>query len=129
MAIATFQWIRKTAVLNAVSLVFVLQLVFSDRLLAAEIVAPDVILKQTSDEVIAVLKDKREEFFQTLLHLNASEMLHGAYGLEEGFVVTTDALELENLDYNEFQATLDDISLAVTKHYPVLSKFAPAEAA
>ena len=34
-----------------------------------------------------------------------------------------DALQLENLDFNEFQAVIDDFAMAVSKHYPVLSKF------
>ena len=41
-------------------------------------------------------------------------------------VVIIDALELENLDFNEFQAVIDDISMAVSKHYPDLSKFRAA---
>ena len=40
---------------------FVLQLYFSSLLAAADIIAPDVMLKQTSDEVIAVLKEKGEQ--------------------------------------------------------------------
>lgn len=39
----------------------VLQLYFSSLLAAADIIAPDVMLKQTSDEVIAVLKEKGEQ--------------------------------------------------------------------
>ena len=42
----------------------VLQLYFSSLLAAADIVAPDVMLKQTSDEVIAVIKQKREQLEQ-----------------------------------------------------------------
>ena len=42
-------------------LLLVMQLYFSNLLAAADIVAPDVMLKQTSDEVIAILKDKREQ--------------------------------------------------------------------
>jgi phospholipid transport system substrate-binding protein len=38
-----------------------LQLLYSSLLVAADIIAPDVMLKQTSDEVIAVLKEKREQ--------------------------------------------------------------------
>ena len=45
-------------------------------------------------ELGSVPAAKRELFFQTLLELNASEMVHGAYGLEEGAVVVTDALQL-----------------------------------
>jgi hypothetical protein len=67
---------------------------------------------------------RREELYRRLLELNAQEMLHGAYGLEHGAVVVTDALQLENLDFNEFQATLDDIGLAVVNHYPQLATFA-----
>jgi len=66
----------------------------------------------------------REALFRKLLELNASEMIHGAYGIEEGAIVMTSALELENLDFNEFQASMEDMSLAVSKHYPVLSRLA-----
>jgi hypothetical protein len=77
-------------------------------------------------DIEKVLPPKREALYQKLLELNAQEMLHGAYGLEQGAVVITDALQLENLDFNELQATVDDIGLAVSKHYPVLSKFVAA---
>jgi hypothetical protein len=71
-----------------------------------------------------VLAPKLEQLFRKLLELNAEEMLHGAYGLEpRGAVVVTDALQLENLDFNEFQATLEDIGMAVSNHYPTLSKY------
>jgi len=38
-----------------------IQFYFSSSLAAADIIAPDVMLKQTSDEVIAVIKEKREQ--------------------------------------------------------------------
>ncbi len=45
------------------------------------------------------LPEKRnEEFFKKLLELNATEMLHGAYGLEKDKVVLVDTLQIENLD-------------------------------
>ncbi len=50
---------RKIAILAG--LFMVVQLYFSSLLAAADIVAPDVMLKQTSDEVIAVIKQKREQ--------------------------------------------------------------------
>ena len=73
--------------------------------------------------VMDLPKEHREELFQTVLQLNASEMMHGAYGLEGGKIVISDALQLENLDFNEFQATIDDITLAVADHYTRLAKF------
>jgi len=51
--------LRKTVIL--VGLFAAMQLYFSSLLAAADIVAPDVVLKQTSDEVIAIIKDRREE--------------------------------------------------------------------
>ena len=68
-------------------------------------------------------KSGREELYRTLLILNTSEMVHGAFGLEGETVVIVHALELENLDMNEFQAVIDDMSLAVAKHHPTLSRF------
>ena len=68
----------------------------------------------------------REKLFETLLKLNTTEMVHGAFGIESAAVVITDALQLENLDFNEFQAVIDDFAMAVSKHYPVLSKFREA---
>ncbi len=50
---------RKASMLAG--LLLLLQFNFSSALAAAEMVAPDVMLKQTSDEVIAVIKDKREQ--------------------------------------------------------------------
>ncbi len=68
----------------------------------------------------------RETLLETLLRLNATEMVHGAFGIEGASIVIVNALELENLDFNEFQAVIDDIAMAVSKHYPVLSKFRTA---
>jgi hypothetical protein len=65
----------------------------------------------------------REEFYKKLLELNASEMINCAYGLEGEKVVITGSLEYENMDYNEFRAIVDAISLALIQHYPILSVY------
>jgi hypothetical protein len=59
----------------------------------------------------------REKLFETLLQLNATDMLHGAYGLEGNAVVATDTLQAENLDFNEFQASVDSLSLCISDHF------------
>jgi len=69
------------------------------------------------------LRHNREELFRTLLELNATEMMHGAYGIEGDAVVISDALQIENLDYNEFAATIDDITLAVASHHSRLVRY------
>lgn len=58
--------------------------------------------------------------YRTLLELNAKEMLHGAYAIEEEAVVIVGALEVENIDDNEFQAVIDSFSLAISTHYEML---------
>jgi Tir chaperone family protein CesT len=74
-------------------------------------------------KVMDLPKAGREELYKTLLQLNTTEMVHGAFGLEGDAVVLVDALELENLDFNEIQAVIDDMSMAVTKQHATLARY------
>ena len=70
--------------------------------------------------------------FRKLLELNARSLVHTSFGLEDDRIVLCSALELENLDFNELEATLDEIDLALAQHVPSLmelikSKGSPAE--
>lgn len=85
------------------------------------IYTPPLVIFRT--KLMEVPKNDRENFFKLLLELNASQMVHGAYGVEDNNVVLIDALEVENLDFNEFQASLDAISLAVSQDYERLKTF------
>jgi hypothetical protein len=69
----------------------------------------------------------RLKLYEELLKLNATEMLHGAYGLDGNAIVATDTLQGENLDFNEFQASVDALNLAITSHYKRLSAFLKTE--
>ena len=71
-------------------------------------------------------KDKRMQVYKHLLELNASEMVAGAYGLEDDAVVIIDSLQSENLDYNEFQASLDSMTMSIRQHYAELREMIPA---
>ena len=62
-----------------------------------------------------------EALFRLLLELN-SELLHASYSLQGSQVVLSGAQQLENLDFNEFQAVVDDMCMALDNHY---SKIAP----
>ncbi|MDR2069536.1 MAG: YbjN domain-containing protein [Spirochaetaceae bacterium] len=73
--------------------------------------------------VMDVPRENRLELFTKLLELNASDVVHGAYALEDDKIVLIDTLEYETMDYTEFRATLDAFSLALTQHYPVLSSY------
>lgn len=77
-------------------------------------------------KIMEVPRTHREDLFRVLLELNATEMMHGAYGAEGDAIVISDALQLENLDYNEFAATVDDITLAVASHHSRLAKYREA---
>jgi hypothetical protein len=56
-----------------------------------------------------------------LLAYNASDLMHVAYGLDAEDIVLASALELENLDLNELEATLSDVDLALARHVPTLA--------
>ncbi|MCA9531944.1 MAG: YbjN domain-containing protein [Myxococcales bacterium] len=64
---------------------------------------------------------QRGELFERLLRLNATDMVHGAYGLAGDDVVLLCTLRVANLDFDEFQGTLDDFSVALSKHYEALT--------
>ena len=64
-------------------------------------------------------------FYRRLLELNASDIVHGSYGIEENDVVLSDALELEDLDYSELRSSYESMVLAATSHVPELSGLIP----
>ncbi|MEW5814313.1 MAG: hypothetical protein AB1798_02815 [Spirochaetota bacterium] len=74
-------------------------------------------------KVMEVPKDNREAFFREILTLNATDLIHGAYALENNDVIIIDTLEYNTLDFEEFQASLDAIGLALAQHYQLLSKY------
>jgi len=68
-------------------------------------------------------EELRNGLFRELLELNAADLLHGAYGLAENQIVLMDALQLADLDFSEFQASLESIMLALRSHYETLSRY------
>jgi hypothetical protein len=71
-------------------------------------------------------KEAQAELYRQLLEYNARELVHGSYGLEGDHVVLTDTLELENLDYSEFEASFDSMTLALASHFTALAPFREA---
>ena len=74
-------------------------------------------------EIMDVPKNNVLELYAKLLELNACELIHGAYALENKKIILIDTLHRDTMDYDDFRAVLDSFSLALTEHYPVLSKF------
>jgi hypothetical protein len=65
----------------------------------------------------------RETFYERLLKLNASEVPHGAFGIEDNNVVVIDTLQLENLNRNELQASVDSLAFTVAQYYTELKSY------
>ncbi|QUI21690.1 YbjN domain-containing protein [Vallitalea pronyensis] len=73
---------------------------------------------------VMTLPDKnREALYQTVLEMNANDLVHGAYAIENDNLVIIDTLQSENLDKNEFQSTIDSIGLALIQQYDTLAQF------
>lgn len=78
-------------------------------------------------ELAALSAETKPNLFQHLLTLNAGDMVAGAYGIEGESVVIIDSLQSENLDYNEFQASIDSITLSIREHYPAIRNLLPSD--
>lgn len=61
-----------------------------------------------------------------LLELNATDLVHGAYGIEAESIVMTEALELAHLDYEEFLAAYESITVALASHLRELGSYREA---
>ncbi len=61
-----------------------------------------------------------------LLELNASDLIHGSYGIEEDSIVLTEALELSHLDYEEFLAAYESMLVALASHLRELGSYREA---
>lgn len=73
---------------------------------------------------ILELSEGTKEVFESLLKKNR-EIVHGAFVLDDTGkkVLFRDTLELENLDLNELEATLNSISLLLSEYYNELIEF------
>lgn len=67
--------------------------------------------------------NQKAELYRHLLELNATDLVHGSYGIDGNAVVLTDALELENLDFTEFQASYDSMLIALASHLATLAPY------
>ena len=85
--------------------------------------APPVVILRVRVMELPSQEPLRSGLFRQLLEYNARDLVHGSYGLEGDHVVLTDTLELENLDYTEFEASFDSITLALASHLAVLAPY------
>lgn len=95
--------------------------------------APEVVVHYNPPVVVLRVKvlelgpgNDQSALYRHLLELNATDLVHGSYGIDGTNVVLSDALELENLDFSEFQASYDSMMLALASHLATLAPFRQA---
>ena len=70
-------------------------------------------------------ESKLVALYRKLLELNAGDILHGSYGIDDGEVVLSDALELETMDFGELRSSFESMALAAQTHRPQLIELVP----
>jgi hypothetical protein len=97
--------------------------------------SPNVVATYAPPLVVLRLKvfdlpdDARDEqlapLYRRLLELNSADLVHGSYGIEEGDVTLSDALDLETLDFQELQNSYESIAFAARSHMKELAELVP----
>ena len=84
---------------------------------------PPVVVLRVKVMDLPAVNGKSADLNRRLLELNATDLVHGSYGISNGQYVLTEALELEHLDFEEFQASYESMTLALATHLRELSTF------
>lgn len=89
-------------------------------------VAPPIVVLRVAIGTVPSDDMHRLRLYEQLLQYNVTDLMHSSYGVENGNVILSGALALENLDVNEIEATLSDMDLALVRHVPGLFEAARA---
>jgi hypothetical protein len=82
---------------------------------------PVVVLRLKVMNLPSVADDRRSVvLFRRMLELNATDIVHGSYGIEAEEIVLSDALELETLDFVELRSSYESLTMAASSHLPEL---------
>ena len=87
---------------------------------------PPVVLLRVKVMDLPASEAQANALSRRLLELNASDLLHGSYGIANGAVILTEALELGHLDFEEFLASYESMTLSLASHMRELSTFQEA---
>ena len=85
--------------------------------------APPVLVLRVRVMQLPAKATQAADLNRMLLEFNARDLVHGSYGIEGDHVVLTDALEVADLDFSEFEASVDSLSLALASHLNALAPF------
>jgi hypothetical protein len=87
---------------------------------------PPVVLLRIDVMTLPEDQGKTASLTRRLLEYNATDLLHGSYGLQADQIVLTEALELSALDFEEFLASYESMTLALASHLRELGSFREA---
>jgi len=88
--------------------------------------SPPVVMLRVKVMNVPADDGKCADLNRRLLELNANDLVHGAYGIAQDSIVLTEALELEHLDYEEFLAAYESMTLALASHLRDLASYREA---
>jgi hypothetical protein len=88
--------------------------------------SPPVVLLRVDVMQLPKGADHQATLNKRLLELNATDLLHGSYGIQNDHIVLTEALELSALDYEEFLASYESMTLALASHLRELGSYREA---
>ena len=88
--------------------------------------SPPVVLLRVKVMTLPSNADAAATLSRRLLELNATDMVHGSYGIEKDSIVMTEALELSHLDYEEFLAAFESITVSLASHLRELGTYREA---
>jgi CesT_Tir_1 len=88
--------------------------------------SPPVVLLRVKVMTLPSKPDAAATLNRRLLELNATDLVHGSYGIEDKSIVMTEALELSHLDYEEFLAAYESITVALASHLRELGSYREA---
>jgi hypothetical protein len=89
--------------------------------------SPPVVLLRVKVMTLPTDKETLATLSRRLLELNATDLVHGSYGIEQDSIVMTEALELSHLDYEEFLAAFESITVALASHLRELGSYREAQ--
>jgi hypothetical protein len=88
--------------------------------------SPPVVLMRVKVMNVPTRDGVMERLSRRLLELNATDLIHGSYGIESDAIVMTEALELSHLDYEEFLAAYESMTVSLASHLRELGSYREA---